>query len=962
MSAQSVGPLSHQAWSTEEGLPASSVHQILQSRDGYIWLATEGGAVRFDGATFTTFRHENEPALASNDIIAIAEDEAGNLWFGTSDGLVELHSGTFTQMSNREGFAATGVLALAAPGDGSLLALTNGGLLRFDGKSFQPMVSGTGDITVLEASPDGTVRVLGESGVTRYHNGRFVPQGIPFASAEALSGLQYGTDGVVWARTARSIFEVGAGVRRKWQAGKELRTGRITTLLVDRNGFAWIGTTHGLFTIAQGQGSAPAAVDPLRGEAIASLFEDREGNLWVGTEGSGLHVLRPRTFRSEVAAAGEAVTAVVTASDGTTWFGTRGDGLHSISAKGLQTPAAAASLTSSIILSLARGMHGDVWAGTPDGLNHVDGKKVEQFTSATGLPDDFVRSVAVDAQGVVWAGTRLGLAKVEHGQVTTLTTEDGLGSDSIGPLLEVPAAVASKEISGLWAGTSAGLSQLVGSQIRNYATSLPAGRSIVTAIASDGRKGLWVGLHQGGLAHFEGGTFVHAVAPSLPDEIVAILLDSRGFLWLRGPRGIYRVAQDDLAQCVKKEDKCDPSVATYATVDGMPSDGLAGEGSPVGWKADDGSLWFATRTGLAVADPSHLSFNATPPPVAIERFRVDDLDVAISGEEVRVDPGHNRFLFDFAALSFTAPSKNRYRYMLDGFDRAWIEAGSSRTASYTNLPARQYTFRVQAANNDGVWNRAGASFAFRVLPPIYRRWWFYVLVLLLTGGMAIAIYRLRVHNIERRFAAVLNERNRVAREVHDTLAQDFVSVSLQLDIASALLKAKQFDGVGAQLQETRKLVKDGLEEARQSIWNLRANTAVDSLPARLTELVRRNAQTDVKLKLKMGGAYRRVSSQIEGEVFRVAQESLSNVERHANATEAALELHYDANALRLTVRDNGRGFSPDGAAQLQGHYGLRGMRERADTLNGTFTIQSEPGHGTTVSLLVALTEREGAPS
>ena len=235
-------------------------------------------------------------------------------------------------------------------------------------------------------------------------------------------------------------------------------------------------------------------------------------------------------------------------------------------------------------------------------------------------------------------------------------------------------------------------------------------------------------------------------------------------------------------------------------------------------------------------------------------------------------------------------------------------------------------------------------------------------MLLLVGGVAFGVYRLRVHNIERRFALVLNERNRVAREVHDTLAQDFVSVSLQLDIAFSLLKAKRFDEAGSQLQATRKLVKDGLEEARQSIWNLRANTAGDSLPARLTELAKRKAQSDCKLKLKMGGAYRRVSSQIENEVFRIAQESLSNVERHAHASEAALELHYDANALRLTVRDNGRGFSPVAATELQGHYGLRGMRERAAALNGTFTIQSEPGHGTTVTLLVALPEREGAQS
>jgi len=298
--------------------------------------------------------------------------------------------------------------------------------------------------------------------------------------------------------------------------------------------------------------------------------------------------------------------------------------------------------------------------------------------------------------------------------------------------------------------------------------------------------------------------------------------------------------------------------------------------------------------------------------------------------------------------------------MLEGFDRNWIEAGATHTASYTNLPAKHYVFRVQAANNDGVWNRAGASFEFRVLPPFYRRWWFFLLALTVIAGVGFGIYRLRVLRIEQRFALVLNERNRVAREVHDTLAQDFVSVSLQLDLASALLRGNKFDEVGAQLQETRKLVKEGLEEARQSIWNLRANTAADSLPARITALVKRYADASFRLRLKMGGAYRPVADRIENEVLRIAQESLSNVERHAGAGEARLELHYEQRSLRLTVTDEGRGFSMTDAGRLQGHYGLRGMKERAAAIDGTFTIQSEPGHGTCLTLSVALPEREGA--
>jgi streptogramin lyase len=963
-------PRSHQAWSTEEGLPEASVHQVFQSLDGYLWIATEGGVARFDGSAFRVWRHETAPAFMSNDISAIAQDSSGALWFGTADGLVQSRGSALRRFSERDGLPSSSITSLAALPDGSLLVLTSRGLVRFDGTTFKQLPASKGTVLSLQAAPDGSVWLLTSEGIQRYDRGTITQPAFPSAAStnsagdETVQGLQFGPGDAVWTRSARSISVRRPGFERVLRIGSDLPGSRITALYVDRQGTGWIGTNRGLFSLQPLSNATIQTVDPLHAESILSIMEDREGNLWIGTETSGLHALRPRKFRSEPSAAGEAITTGAAASDGTVWFGTREEGVRRIRNGAAEQPVPIASLTSPVILSMAAGNHGDVWVGTPDGLDQIVGKRVNQYTSSNGLSDDFVRSVLVDSRGTVWAGTRRGLTKIEGTTITTLTHADGLGSDSIGPLLESTVKISTGIRNGLaspelWVGTSAGLSHLRGTQIENFSPYQDAGRDVVSAIAQERDGILWVGLHGEGLSRFTNGRFTSIRSSALPSEITSLLVDHEGYLWLRGLRGVYHVALAELHVCANQPTKCSLCVAEYGVADGMPSDVAPAQGMTSTWQAGNGDLWFATPKGIAIADPAHLPFNSIPPPVVIERFLVDDSEVALAGD-TEIGAGHNRYTFEYAALSYTLPSKNRYRYMLEGFDHSWVNAGIVRTASYTSLPPRQYRFRVQAQNNDGVWNETGAELRFNILAPLYKRWWFYILALLIIASFAVAIFQLRLRAVQRRFALVLNERNRMAREIHDTLAQDFVSVSLQLDIASQMLRASDVDQATSQLETTRKLVREGLEAARQSIWNLRANVAEGSLPTRLTALMNRYAETERPPRLKIGGAYRKLATHVEDEVLRIAQESLANAFRHSTATVVIVQLHYDSNALRLDVRDNGRGFSPEEAQHIEGHYGLRGMQERATSLGATLTIVSSPEEGTTVTLLVPLAGKDRA--
>ncbi len=632
------------------------------------------------------------------------------------------------------------------------------------------------------------------------------------------------------------------------------------------------------------------------------------------------------------------------------YFGTRDDGLFRD--EGVAVSIASNKLTSPVILSLAVASNGEVWAGTPDGLNQIVGSRVRHWTIADGLPDNFVRSVVASADGAAWAGTRFGLVHVDRGAVETFTTADGLSSDSIGPLVEQHTG---GNASALWVGTSAGLCQKIGQHFRCISSPYSGSGSIVTALAQDRDGDLWVALHGHGLGLVRGNGIAPVPISAIPAEIVGILADNLGDVWLRSTRGLFRARLADLDACATDSAACrNVRIEAYGRSDGMQSDELAGEGIPALAEGPDGQLWFATRRGIAVTDAQHLAVDPVRPGVVITQAHVDGSELDLQKTE-EISPGHRQYSFQYAGVSLN--NATQCRYMLDGFDPGWIEAGTRRTAYYTNLPPRQYVFRVLCANRDGLWSKDEAAFRFRVLRPWYRSAWVYFLAAGLVVLAIIGLIQLRVRAERRRFALLLQERTRVAREVHDTLAQDLVSVSLQVEMAAQHAKAGRLNEVADQLSQTRSLVRQALDSARQSIWNLRANLSQDSLPVRLAARVEAMRNSNAPVRLRISGEYRSTASGTENEVMRIAGEAISNAERHSGATEIAVELSYAAESLRLKVQDNGRGFDYESARRKADHYGLRGLEERAALIRARVMVESIPGQGTTVTLIAPLSER-----
>ena len=989
---QAAPVLQHASWATEEGLPQSSVHAILQARNGYLWLATEGGLVRYDGVEFKVFAQGTEPAFASDDVSSLAEDAEGALWVGTADGLLRYAAGRFRRLGEKGGLPTQGVLALAAAKDRSVLVLTEGGLVRVEAEEISRVPGAPAEVRGLEPQADGSVVLLTNGGVLRYRGG--LARAEAGSTASVMAGGERGAaqsrDGVVWRWSDRKVQAMGPAGTRSWMAGRELPGSRVQSLFADRQGTAWVGTNRGLVML-RAEGERVTPVPALGANSILCTTEDAEGDFWIGTETSGLHALRPRTFSSVPGLAEEEISAVVEATDGAMWVGTREDGLRRLPPGtpegGWMRPVENRSLTSPVILAMAPGLHGDVWVGGPDGLNHVDAQgRVQRLTAADGLPDELVRSLLVGRDGTVWAGTRRGLVTIDaRGAMHTLTRADGLSGDLIGSMLTGPALPGSaRDASALagrarherevWVATLGGLDHLVeGRVVRSYGAGQGLAGRLITGLAQDVTGGsaessahehagrVWVSTRDAGLFVQQGQGFVPVVGSVLPRELEGILLDREGALWLRLKRGLLRAPAEALARCVEAR-ACGAPVRTLDTADGLPSEEMVASTEPSLWSSAGGDVWIATRKGLALADSAAMPENRVPPPVVVEQVLADGTEVPLDGGEAAISPGHARYTFSYAAMSFVAPSKVRYRSKLEGFDRDWTSPGPRRNVSYTNLPPGRYRFRVQATNNDGVWSEHDGVVAFRILPPFYRQWWFATLLLVGLAALAVLLYRRRLRRLQRRFDEVLGERNRMAREIHDTLAQDFVGVALQLDLLSRLLEGARLPEAAEQLRATRGLVRAGLEEARQSIWNLRANAGQSSLPVRLQAAVRRFGAEGLQAKVKIGGAYRVLPGALEDEVLRIAQEALSNVSRHAGAATVRVDVQYGQHELVLEIADDGRGFvlnaSPEESATSlaggTGHYGLRGMRERAATIGADLLLQSAPGEGTIVKLLVPL--------
>ena len=964
-----------QSWQTDSGLPQNTVHAMVQGRDGFLWIATEGGLVRFDGVDFAVLTHANTPALPSDLIDGLMEDHAGTLWISTSGGLARMRGGQIESIGG-----ATQVWRTFEDARGAVWALTASGLFRVEGERLtrvpldadltensELVQGGNGEFWLSTqegmrgAGPDGvfhsggaagevTALAVDGSGRAWWADAQGVEEcadggdchavAIPKAAGTPHAIVRDG-QGRMWVGTDAGLYEVSNEIQRVGPAA------RIDFLWCDREGIVWAGTAQGLMRVA-----ADGATEILPGgDVYLAAMEDREGDLWLGTEAGGLQVLRDRKFSTLTAADGltdEYVLALAQAPNGHVGVGTKGGGLNVFRDGRFYPLTTAQGLSSNVVLAVAAAENGDVWVGTPDGLDLLhEGNVARTFTTADGLADDFVRSLYLDRRGVLWIGTRHGLSQYASGKFSTWTALDGLGSDLVG-------AIAEDAQGTIWVGTLGGLTEYRDGRFRNFTTKDGLSSNVVTALHADNEGTLWIGTNDGGLNRMGGGQIRSMRAAALPQRVTGILEDGAGNLWLSSTSGVYRVNRAGLDAAA--DGGASAEVMRFGVADGMRiSEGSSG-GHPAALRLADGELWFATLKGIARVDPEHMPVNRVAPQAALERVSVDDVPQA-GIARLTVAPGHSHYEFDYAGLSFVAPQKVEYRYRLEGFDPAWVDAGTRRTAFYTNLPHGRYTFRVMARNNDGVWSEAAATAELTIEPHFYQTLWFRALAALALLGLGYAAWRRRLLGVERQYEAVLGERTRIAREIHDTLAQGFVAVSVQLELIAQLMHSS-VEAAKEQLAQARAMVKSSLEDARISIWELRSQTAEqEDLAARLLKLAEEviaRGGSRARAQMQVSGTYRPLDSVVEREALRIAREAVTNAVRHGDAKSVLLRLEFDERQFGMEIRDDGRGFDGAPADGATGHFGMTGMRERAAAIGGSLRVESRAGEGTRVRLEISL--------
>jgi signal transduction histidine kinase/ligand-binding sensor domain-containing protein len=963
-------------WTTEHGLPQNSVLAIAQTRDGYLWLATYNGLVRFDGVRFTVFDKNNTPSFKTSRFHEIFEDATGTLWLCVEDsGVIRYQNGVFTPFTTAQGLPSNTVINVQSGPAGKLLISTdagavwqhNGQIVPYEGntvdKDLRVYLGRSGKHWVIDK------RGLRQSGNT---NGEQTHYQLP-ANLAALINTQRLEDrhGAFWIAPPRhGIFKIKDGVVTDYTQKLKLSVPTtITRILEDADESLWFATLNsGLIHFSNDAAetfTTYTTADGLSSNSIRELFRDREGTLWIGTDGGGLNRMT-RQFISGYSEAqglaGNVAHAVLADRAGTVWVATH-NGLSKLS-NGAITNYLRAETPGSLPLrglqALYEDRSGRLWLGGYDGLcSFKDGVFSPALREINGLNIN-VWALHEDRHGTLWVGTHFGLMRFKDGvHLNTYTTKDGLPKDTVRALHEDRHGT-------LWLGTEGGLVKVQAGRFTAFTTQDGLVNDRVWSIYEDDAGVFWLGTFDSGLSRFKDGRFTnYTTAQGLYNNgVFQILDDGRGYLWMSCYRGLYRVSKQQLNDYADGKISVIASTA-FGKADGMLSSDCNGGRQPSGVKTRDGRLWFTTLRGVAVVNLDQITTNLRPPPVLIESASLNRAEADIRAG-LRVAPGQSNLAIHYTALSFIKAEQVHFKYRLIGQDPDWIEAGTQRTAHYSYLRPGQYTFKVSAANCDGIWNNEGAQLQITVLPAFYQTWWFRLLLLLAVAGGVGLLFKRRLDQAHRArraqeefshrlIASQEQERKRIAAELHDSLGQNLLVIKNYA--LMGLNAASDENPLREHLDEISEAATQSLEEVRQISHNLRPYQLERlGLTNTLQTMLRQIANaSDIGFTVEVGLIDGLLSKEEEISLYRIVQEAINNILKHSGAKEASVHVECTGAEIQITVADDGRGFvlEPAGQAELQKRgFGLTGSAERVRMLGGKQAIHTAPGQGTIIHITI----------
>jgi len=967
---QSGLPFIVDVWTSKEGLPENAVISVIQTRDGYLWLGTLNGLVRFDGNRFTVFNQNITPGLNSDRIVYLFEDSHTNLWIGTDtagvalvqDGKVKSfdigragHEGRLVSACED----ATGAVWFYTA-DGQLGRYQNGKLETLN-LNFNPFAI----CRMIIAEKSGPLWIGEDWGLFSFHPSNFHPPAFPIDQilrAGKLDFILAGQRGGTWRLINGRVQKWSTTQLEKDSGPYPWGNATVTSACEDQDGNLIVGTLgEGVFWYeTDGSYQHVSKEQGLSSAFVVSLCMDRQGDLWVGTDGDGLDRIKRTIFNTPdklhpwnaqslsrdaqgglwaafnaqgmtcwstnlaqdfgVGRGSNAWTVLVDRKQ-QVWAGTRGEGLFQFQTNHFQ-PAPGAEIPGPQIFALFEDHTGQLWAGTRNGLARWNGQDWKIYTTRDGLSENIVRAIAEDAEGNLWIGTE----------------SQGLNFFKAGKFISFQAT----------------------------GNGLPGNDISCLYLDRDGV--LWVGTSGHGLARFYKGKWTRYSTDNglASNSIDYIIEDDGGCLWIGSNAGLMRIQKkslNDFTQGLANIISC----RTYVETDGLLTRECSAGSQPAACRTLDGRLWFPTTKGLVSVTPANLRPNRQPPLVMIESVLVEGREQktnrfsSVWPPSVTIPPGHEQLEIHYTALNFSAPREVRFKYRLEGHETAWTEAGDTRVAHYNKVPPGNYRFHVIACNEDGVWTETGGALEVTIQPQFWQTWWFRTVASLWLVGIVVAVVRyLSTQKLRHRLQlleqqeALEKERYRIARDLHDQLGANLTQVALLSEMAEADKHSPaEIESHARQISQTARETTRSLDEI---VWAV--NPSNDTLEG-LVNYVCNYAQEYLALA---GLRYRvevpvqlpavNIPPEVRHNVFLAFKEAVNNVVKHAQASEVRVRLQLQPGNFALSIEDNGRGMGGRHANAAPARNGLRNMRKRMEDIHGEFSINPGTGGGTIVCLTV----------
>jgi len=776
-SAIPINQYTHRVYTKEHGLPQNTIQAVVQTPDGYLWLGTQEGLVRFDGIKAAVFNKKNTPEFRHNDVRVLFVGPSGRLWIGTSNGLLSYQDGRFTTHFNGQTNTKNNTNALFEDAQGTVWMGTYGGGLNIlkDGRftSLTTKEGLSGDmVNAIYVDRHGALWIGTYNGLNRIKDGRISlftrTNGLPH---DFIVAIMESSQGDLWIGTRGGLARMKGDKIQIYTKKNGLTDDIVKSLYEDRQGNIWIGMeAFGLLRFTEEKFSSFASKDGLSDNQVTSLCQDREGILWVGTYGGGLNRLwegKFETYSTQQGLPVKEIRTILQKRDGSIWMGTREGGVIRLEDGKISSYSTKDGLPDNTIRALFEDKDGRLWLGSNNGLScFQDGRFINYFRK-DGLAHEFVRCIVQDHSGKIWLGTTGGgLHLFQDGRLINYR-DKGI------PWAVIRCLMVGQDGS-LWIGSNDGLDRMKDGRVIHYSQKDGLSPDPVYALHEDKDQTLWIGSYGGGFCRFKDGRFTrYTEKDGLFDDIVyQILDDDRGDLWMSCNIGLYRVSKQSLNDFAEGKIKSIACVS-YGTADGMRNSECNGNAQPSGWKTSDGRLWFPTTDGAVVINPKNISQNSLPPLVVIDQVVINGRTADIS-KPAEVSPGSGRLDFYFAGLSFIAPEKVKFKYRLEGFDPDWMDSGTRRDAFYTNIPPGSYRFRIMACNNDGLWNSEGASYSFRLKPYFRQTVWFYGLIILAVFLSGYGVHRKRVSQLktrERELAGLVAEKTQDLAKANQKLEE-----------------------------------------------------------------------------------------------------------------------------------------------------------------------------------------------